>query len=913
MTRTSREITTPHGRRTLRGAAVVIVRLLVSAAALTIAVAGIPYALLLSVGAPWPEQVHSLDDLAGHLGQPVSDTFILHLLAYTAWTFWAYAMAILARETLGVVRHFPELVRETGALRLHAAALPAHRAAAALLVGTLLLALVGLWRLPTAHAATTTGGPLPLQRVVATAPQHPAAPSAQEGERHRGEPKVPAYVQYTVEPGDTLWDIAAAHLGDPVKWPRIYQLSCTIRQSNGELLSDPDLIRPGWELRIPAAHDRTPPHEPDGPKPDRPAPKPEPAPTPSTPPSPETATPHQQAAPPTKPARHPEQRPESDTRASAQRPVTIGVGGASFIGITTAAGITAALAFARRRAARHREPTLGHDEVTSEPALDTAVQRAHHGTLSARSARHDTDDDLPRMPQPAEPLPAGTVSIAECAGREVLVDALSVPGGVHLTGPGAEDATRALTIAIATAAQRLRPGLAAVRLLIPAATLARLLPAGPRGFAAGWSVTDDFGTAVDAAEHALLEHARHEQGVSGSELVHDEATASAMSVFLADVTALGNEQGPRLAALAARAAPGRLAVLTLGSASRTSTAVHVQEDGSAHGDIPALSSATLFTLAPTPAAELLTTLLAAHGQQVQAADTDPPAPAQNAPPATTKAPRPSAAPTVQDNTLQGRQEPDTTSRPVHLRLFGGFALTIRGEECVLADARKEGTREYLSLLAAHPGGLHAEEIADKMNLSGSPEERNPRIANLRRAARRLLRDATGTKSPAFVVLSGDRQRLDPQLVATDTSAFIDALRQAAAETTTYARADALRRAAETYRGPLCDGADYLWVEGPRLALHRQAVDALMLLADHMAQHSADPEPALALLNQAADFDPTNERVYRRIIKLQRAVGRDDAAHRTLALLTHRLADIDEHPEPATTALLHDAPQATVAR
>ncbi|WP_327672659.1 MULTISPECIES: hypothetical protein [unclassified Streptomyces] len=81
----------------------------------------------------------------------------------------------------------------------------------------------------------------------------------------------------------------------------------------------------------------------------------------------------------------------------------------------------------------------------------------------------------------------------------------------------------------------------------------------------------------------------------------------------------------------------------------------------------------------------------------------------------------------------------------------------------------------------------------------------------------------------------------------------------------------------------------------------------------MAQHSADPEPALALLNQAADFDPTNERVYRRIIKLQRAVGCDDAAHRTLALLTHRLADIDERPEPAATALLHDAAQTTFAR
>lgn len=90
-------------------------------------------------------------------------------------------------------------------------------------------------------------------------------------------------------------------------------------------------------------------------------------------------------------------------------------------------------------------------------------------------------------------------------------------------------------------------------------------------------------------------------------------------------------------------------------------------------------------------------------------------------------------------------------------------------------------------------------------------------------------------------------------------------------------------------------------------MHRRALDALMLLAEHTAQHSTDPEPALDLLNQAADLDPENERVYRRIIQLQITLGRDDAAHRTLSLLTDRLAAIDEAPEPATLALLNQAP------
>jgi len=55
-----------------------------------------------------------------------------------------------------------------------------------------------------------------------------------------------------VKPGDTLWDIAAAHLGDGARYPEIADLSHGVTQPDGARLTDPDLIRPGWILRLPA-------------------------------------------------------------------------------------------------------------------------------------------------------------------------------------------------------------------------------------------------------------------------------------------------------------------------------------------------------------------------------------------------------------------------------------------------------------------------------------------------------------------------------------------------------------------------------------------------------------------------------------------------------------------------------------
>jgi nucleoid-associated protein YgaU len=49
---------------------------------------------------------------------------------------------------------------------------------------------------------------------------------------------------YTVQKGDSLWRIAKKFYGDGNEWSRIHL-------ANKDQIENPDLIQPGWVLRIP--------------------------------------------------------------------------------------------------------------------------------------------------------------------------------------------------------------------------------------------------------------------------------------------------------------------------------------------------------------------------------------------------------------------------------------------------------------------------------------------------------------------------------------------------------------------------------------------------------------------------------------------------------------------------------------
>jgi nucleoid-associated protein YgaU len=59
---------------------------------------------------------------------------------------------------------------------------------------------------------------------------------------------VTAATNYTIKAGDCLWNIARDHLGNAMKWEDIYKLN---EQTIG---SNPDLIKPGVTIQVPADH-----------------------------------------------------------------------------------------------------------------------------------------------------------------------------------------------------------------------------------------------------------------------------------------------------------------------------------------------------------------------------------------------------------------------------------------------------------------------------------------------------------------------------------------------------------------------------------------------------------------------------------------------------------------------------------
>ncbi|HKQ61204.1 MAG TPA: LysM peptidoglycan-binding domain-containing protein [Candidatus Polarisedimenticolaceae bacterium] len=57
-------------------------------------------------------------------------------------------------------------------------------------------------------------------------------------------PSTPAMRTYTVKSGDSLWKIAQHFYGKGNAWTRIHE-------ANRDVIQNPDLIQPGWTLRIP--------------------------------------------------------------------------------------------------------------------------------------------------------------------------------------------------------------------------------------------------------------------------------------------------------------------------------------------------------------------------------------------------------------------------------------------------------------------------------------------------------------------------------------------------------------------------------------------------------------------------------------------------------------------------------------
>ena len=77
-----------------------------------------------------------------------------------------------------------------------------------------------------------------------------AAPSHHRCRRPPSPHRSSAAQDVTVEPGDTLSQIAVDHgVGD---WTQLWQVNADRAEPGGDRFDDPDYIEPGWQITIPA-------------------------------------------------------------------------------------------------------------------------------------------------------------------------------------------------------------------------------------------------------------------------------------------------------------------------------------------------------------------------------------------------------------------------------------------------------------------------------------------------------------------------------------------------------------------------------------------------------------------------------------------------------------------------------------
>jgi DNA-binding SARP family transcriptional activator len=244
--------------------------------------------------------------------------------------------------------------------------------------------------------------------------------------------------------------------------------------------------------------------------------------------------------------------------------------------------------------------------------------------------------------------------------------------------------------------------------------------------------------------------------------------------------------------------------------------------------------------------------------------------------------------------------PDTDSATGGVADAAVRCAMFEADEQEVTGVFQPRTRELLMFLAIHPDGAGRDSLAAALWPDSPPGRLGNTLHTALSRLRRAVRTATHGHLDTVVVTAQGRYRLAPDLVAVDYTRFVRAQTDRRIASTPQDRRAALQTMIDTYTGPLAEGMSAAWLDPVREALRRDALDAVGALARVLV--GTDPEQTVELLEIARAFDPFNELLYRDIMRLQARLGRLDAIPRTLALLTTRLAELDEHPSPVAVHL-----------
>jgi DNA-binding SARP family transcriptional activator len=937
--------------RTVLAAAGRLARGLFALTALVGLLVGLPWLLVVFIGWPLPDHLLSLNELTTTLTRPLDDATALNAFAVLGWLLWLAFVRDVIVETMLTVAQVC-----AGQPRRPAAGGPV-RLVAAVLVGAMATALA-LDVVRDIHASGRVDMVNVASRTPATAPADPhvtrstAGASMADGSStasatrsaspitftpaaiHRAGNEVPAWARdapggiHRVVAGDNLWDIAQAKLGDPHRWREIYVLNRGKPQPNGGALTDPDMIHIDWVLALPARfHQPTPPQAvPSQPPPAGPGQPPQiPDPT-GMAPGPITPTPQPGGpacsipasavpAPPTVAAPAPTGTSSPDrtnvptalpgpgSQPSDHQPQgrSVSLPSGAWIPIGLAAAIAAAVTAVRLHARRNASlpwpipttATPGHPPV---PDSLQAAEEAGSRTLDLQGS------DLPGV-LPTPPATPAAVGV-DADGREISLYQITATG-LALTGPGTEPAARAmLAAAVSTAVLH---AVADRPIIITATgTLARLLPnddTEPSGLdpdnrsydGERLNLTADTDAALAAFEAEMLTRRRildDHDAATAAELRDCDDTIEYLAPYLL-ITDANPDHIARLRAVLRHCPALNMYAVALGAAAGI-PACDLAGDGtiktvdSGEGDTHSPTGVLapggrLATFTATELADLLTLLRLASYQQETTPDENPGSPTaagHDLPPAETPV---ISAPTAAEDAV------------VRLTVLGGVRLAT-ADGPITSNIRNH-SYALLALLAAHPNGRSLQEIAANLFPDTDPKPALNLIRTATNSLRHTLRTATGQPAK-FILYEAGRYRIDPHHVDVDLWRMltaIDRANQAADDDTCLT---ALREAASLYHGDFAASQPHAWITDHTTSYRHKILAAYARIAE--LTELDHPDQAINVLETALQYDPINEELYQRIIRIHGRQRHPDAVRRTLHLCETRLATIGEtEPSPTT--------------
>ncbi|MFC5939970.1 BTAD domain-containing putative transcriptional regulator [Micromonospora harpali] len=249
------------------------------------------------------------------------------------------------------------------------------------------------------------------------------------------------------------------------------------------------------------------------------------------------------------------------------------------------------------------------------------------------------------------------------------------------------------------------------------------------------------------------------------------------------------------------------------------------------------------------------------------------------------------------------EEPDTDGAAEKSRetSHGRVQVSVLGTAAIVdvppGPTLRKKSLEVLVYLAVHDGDASAEAILDDL-LPDAPANKAPgRLYTYVSDLRTIMRRTAGRGT--YLTHPHQRYVLNREAVDVDLWRMRAAIRDANQATDPTERLAALRRAVDTYRGHLADGADYEWIEPYREAVRQQALDAYLALADALTDNPAEQ---LTVLDAAIGHNPYAEELYQQAMRARAALGHLDAIRSLRRALTRALGEIDAEPSDDTIAL-----------